>query len=109
MPACVGGISVKPSFVNTIAWTRWTFVGEPARPQRIRSAWISSRSHCSISRPQALSLYRTPAALEAAWKYFILCGVGIALALFGTILLYFAAEKVLGPAVPPCSGPISTR
>jgi hydrogenase-4 component F len=42
------------------------------------------------------SLYRTPASLEAAWKYFILCGVGIAQALFGTILLYFAAEKVLG-------------
>src|SRR5207244_12885447 len=32
----------------------------------------------------------------AAWKYFILCGVGIAQALFGTILVYFAAEKVLG-------------
>ena len=27
-----------------------------------------------------VSLYRTPAAIEAAWKYFILCGVGIALA-----------------------------
>jgi formate hydrogenlyase subunit 3/multisubunit Na+/H+ antiporter MnhD subunit len=38
----------------------------------------------------------TPASLEAAWKYFILCGVGIAQALFGTILLYFAAEKLLG-------------
>ena len=36
-------------------------------------------------------------AMEAAWKYFILCSVGIAQALFGTILLYFAAEKVLGP------------
>jgi hydrogenase-4 component F len=44
-----------------------------------------------------VSLYRTPASLEAAWKYFILCGVGLAQALFGTILLYFAAEKVLGP------------
>src|SRR5260370_18850411 len=43
-----------------------------------------------------VSLYRPPARLEAAWKYFILCGVGIAQALFGTILLYFAAEKVLG-------------
>src|SRR5512143_1248796 len=42
------------------------------------------------------SLYRTPTAIEAAWKYFILCGVGIAQALFGTVLLYFAAEKVLG-------------
>jgi hydrogenase-4 component F len=43
-----------------------------------------------------VSLYRTPASIEAAWKYFVLCGVGIAQALFGTILLYFAAEKVLG-------------
>src|SRR2546425_2157745 len=43
-----------------------------------------------------VSLYRTPASLEAAWKYFILCGVGIAQALFGTILLYCAAEKLLG-------------
>ncbi len=40
---------------------------------------------------------RTPASVKAAWKYFILCGVGIALALFGTILLYFASEKTLGP------------
>jgi hydrogenase-4 component F len=41
-------------------------------------------------------LYRTPESVEAAWKYFILCGVGIAQALFGTILLYLAAERVLG-------------
>src|SRR5207245_9606413 len=32
-----------------------------------------------------VALYRTHASLEAAWKYFILCGVGIAQALFGTI------------------------
>jgi hydrogenase-4 component F len=43
-----------------------------------------------------VSVYRTPASLEAAWKYFILCGVGIAQALFGTVLLYMAAEKVIG-------------
>jgi hydrogenase-4 component F len=44
-----------------------------------------------------VSVYRTAASLEAAWKYFILCGVGIAQALFGTVLLYMAAEKVIGP------------
>ena len=43
-----------------------------------------------------VTLYRTPGSLEAGWKYFILCGVGIAQALFGTILLYVAAGKVLG-------------
>ncbi|NDG47866.1 MAG: hydrogenase 4 subunit F, partial [Rhodospirillales bacterium] len=33
---------------------------------------------------------RSSAALEAAWKFFILCGVGIALALFGTVVLQMA-------------------
>ena len=43
-----------------------------------------------------VGLYRTPAALEAAWKYFILGSVGVALALFGTILVYFAAAGAVG-------------
>jgi hydrogenase-4 component F len=43
-----------------------------------------------------VGIYRTRDALEAAWKYFILGSVGIALALFGTILVYLAAEPVLG-------------
>lgn len=43
-----------------------------------------------------VGIYRTPHALEAAWKYFILGSVGIALALFGTILVYMAAEPAIG-------------
>ena len=43
-----------------------------------------------------VGIYRTPEALEAAWKYFILGSVGIALALFGTILLYLAAKPLPG-------------
>ena len=43
-----------------------------------------------------VGIYRTPAALEAAWKYFILGSVGIALALFGTILVYLAARSAVG-------------
>ena len=43
-----------------------------------------------------VGLYRTHEALEAAWKYFILGSVGIALALFGTILIYMAAQPVIG-------------
>jgi hydrogenase-4 component F len=43
-----------------------------------------------------VGIYRTHEALEAAWKYFILGSVGIALALFGTILVYVAAQPVLG-------------
>jgi hydrogenase-4 component F len=43
-----------------------------------------------------VGIYRTHEALEAAWKYFILGSVGIALALFGTILFYVAASPVIG-------------
>jgi hydrogenase-4 component F len=43
-----------------------------------------------------VGIYQTHEALEAAWKYFILGSVGIALALFGTILVYMAARPVVG-------------
>jgi hydrogenase-4 component F len=43
-----------------------------------------------------VGIYRTHQALEAAWKYFILGSVGIALALFGTILVYLAAQPTVG-------------
>jgi len=50
-----------------------------------------------------VAIHGTPAAIEAAWKFFILCGVGIALALFGTILLYLAAQPVIGGGDPGLS------
>jgi len=57
--------------------------------------WVAMEA-ATLTTVLLVALYRTHASLEAAWKYFILCGVGIAQALFGTILVYFAAEKVLG-------------
>ena len=57
--------------------------------------WVALEA-ATLATVLLVSLYRTPASIEAAWKYFILCSVGIAQALFGTILLYLAAEKVLG-------------
>ena len=57
--------------------------------------WVAMDA-ATLTTVLLVALYRTPASLEAAWKYFILCGVGIAQALFGTILIYFAAERVLG-------------
>jgi hydrogenase-4 component F len=47
-----------------------------------------------------VGIYRTHEALEAAWKYFILASVGIAFALFGTILVYMAAEPAVGEGLP---------
>jgi hydrogenase-4 component F len=50
----------------------------------------------TLTTVMMVGIYRTNAALEAAWKYFILGSVGIALALFGTILVYLAAQEPLG-------------
>jgi hydrogenase-4 component F len=57
--------------------------------------WVAMEA-ATLTTVLLVSVYRTAASLEAAWKYFILCGVGIAQALFGTVLLYMAADKVLG-------------
>ena len=57
--------------------------------------WVAMEA-ATLTTVLLVSVYRTSASLEAAWKYFILCGVGIAQALFGTILLYLAADRVLG-------------
>jgi hydrogenase-4 component F len=50
----------------------------------------------TLTTVMMVGIYRTHEALEAAWKYFILGSVGIALALFGTILVYMAARPVIG-------------
>jgi hydrogenase-4 component F len=57
----------------------------------------------TIAGTVAVSLPRSASALEAAWKYFILGGVGIALALFGTMLTYLAAQPALGPGLAAMS------
>jgi len=56
--------------------------------------WVALEG-ATLATVLLVSLYRTPESVEAAWKYFILCGVGIAQALFGTILLYLAAARVI--------------
>jgi len=60
--------------------------------------WVAIEM-ATLTTVAMVGIYRTPAAIEAAWKYFILGSVGIALALFGTILVYMAARPVLGEGV----------
>jgi hydrogenase-4 component F len=50
----------------------------------------------TLSTVMMVGIYRTPEAVEAAWKYFILGSVGIALAFFGTILVYIVGQEALG-------------
>ena len=43
-----------------------------------------------------VTFYGRATSLEAAWKYAIIGGVGLSMALFGTIVTYYAAHPVLG-------------
>ena len=61
--------------------------------------WVALEG-ATLTTVLMVGLYRTHEALEAAWKYFILCGVGIALALFGTTLMYLAAQPAMGAGLP---------
>jgi len=61
--------------------------------------WVAVEG-ATLATVLLIGLYRTPAALEASWKYFILCSAGIGLALFGTTLCYLAAEPVVGTGLP---------
>lgn len=56
--------------------------------------WVAMEG-ATLATVLLVSLYRTKESIEASWKYFILCIVGIALALFGTILVYFSATEGL--------------
>src|SRR5258708_19640947 len=57
----------------------------------------------TLSTVMMVGIYRTPEAIEAAWKYFILGSVGIGLAFFGTILVYLVAQEAVGDGLPAMS------
>jgi hydrogenase-4 component F len=63
----------------------------------------------TLSTVMMVGIYRTPAAIEAAWKYFILGSVGIGLAFFGTILIYLTAQEVLGEGFAAMSWDLLAR
>jgi hydrogenase-4 component F len=60
--------------------------------------WVAVEG-ATLTTVVMVSMYRTREAIEAAWKYFILASVGIALALFGTILIYLAAQPIIGEGI----------
>ena len=64
--------------------------------------WVAVEA-ATIAAVLVVGLPRTVEAVEASWKFFLICGVGIALALFGTIVLYLAALPALGPGTAAMS------
>ncbi len=63
----------------------------------------------TLSTVMMVGIYRTPEAIEAAWKYFILGSVGIGLAFFGTILVYLVGQEVVGEGLPAMSWDLLVR
>jgi hydrogenase-4 component F len=57
--------------------------------------WVAIEATTVVS-VLLVSIYRSGQSLEAAWKYLVLGSVGIALALFGTMMTYYAAAPLLG-------------
>ena len=62
--------------------------------------WIALEG-TALSSVLLVALYNRKTSLEAAWKYIVLGGLGLVLALFGTIFTYAAAiGKTTGEALP---------
>ncbi len=60
--------------------------------------WIMMEG-TTLASALLVGFYNTEGAVEAGWKYLIVCTVGIAFALFGTIVLYIAAVRAgMSPA-----------
>ncbi len=57
--------------------------------------WICMEASTLLSAP-LVYYHRSPRALEATWKYLIICSVGIAFAFFGTAILYGVSQRVPG-------------
>ena len=53
--------------------------------------WIAIEATTLTSAPLIFT-HRTPTALEATWKYVLICSVGIAMALLGSVLITLAMD-----------------
>ncbi len=56
--------------------------------------WIGIEA-TTLASAFLVGFYDDEVSIEAAWKYVLICSVGIAFALFGTILLYYSGRDVL--------------
>lgn len=55
--------------------------------------WVAVELTTLVSAP-LIAYHRSRGALEAMWKYLLICSIGIGLALFGTMLVMHAQELV---------------
>ena len=68
--------------------------------QHLGLIWVAVEATTLASAP-LIYHHRSARSLEAAWKYLVLCSVGIAIALLGTFLLALAGEGLPDPLLLP--------
>jgi len=66
--------------------------------------WVSIEA-TTLASALMVSFDNRHEAVEAAWRYLLICSIGIAFALFGTVLTYYASSHAGGPE----SGSLSWR
>ncbi len=59
--------------------------------------WVAIEA-TTLSSVFLVALYRNKKATEGGWKYIVICSIGLAFALYGTILLYSSSYEVIGDA-----------
>ncbi len=57
--------------------------------------WVAIEA-TTLASAVLVGFYRTERAVEATWKYLLICTVGITLALFGVLLVYYAGVRAGG-------------
>jgi len=116
----VVGLVAVLAAIQSVSYLQNEVAGGHLRPERVR--WFHVWFHLSVLAMLAVPLlndlgqmwvaieattlttallvafFRRGRDLEAAWKYLMLCTVGIAFALFGVVLTFYAASHGADPA-----------
>ncbi len=74
--------------LHTFLWTMLATVSV----DNLGLLWVGIEA-TTLASALLVGFYRTPSALEAAWKYAILCTIGITFALFGVLLIHYASTE----------------
>jgi hydrogenase-4 component F len=82
----------------------WSMLAAPVMGN-LALLWVAIEVTTIISA-LLVALEGTEAAAEAAWKYVLLASAGLAIALLGTIFMYYAGSRVLGPSYNLTFGPL---
>jgi hydrogenase-4 component F len=82
----------------------WSMLAAPVMGN-LALLWVAIEVTTIVSA-LLVALEGTDGAAEAAWKYVLLASAGLALALLGTIFLYYAGSRVLGPSYNLAFGPL---